>query len=62
MQLYLTVEEQQFLCRLLKEESDNLLGDLNAGGESGVLSETAIRLLNDAHDFVSRLKRKIEET
>jgi len=59
MQLCLTVEEQQFLCRLLKEEANNLLDDLD--GEKQI-SETAIRLLNDAHDFVSRLKRKIEET
>ena len=59
MQLWLTVEEQQFLCRLLKEEANNLLFDLDGEKE---ISETGIRVLNEAHDFVSRLKRKIEET
>ena len=59
MEIHLTVSEKDFLCRLLKEEADNLLGDLN---EERRISETAIRLLNEAHDLVSRLKRKIEET
>ncbi len=59
MEIHLTAPEKDFLCRLLKEEADNLLGDLN---EERHISETAIRLLNEAHDLVSRLKRKIEET
>ena len=59
MEIHLTAPEKDFLCRLLKEEANNLLDDLD--GERQI-SETAIRLLNEAHDFVSRLKRKIEET
>ena len=60
--LYLTAREKDLICTLLKEEADNLLGDLNAGGENEILSETAIRLLNDAHDFVIRVLRKVEAT
>ena len=59
MEIHLTVSEKDFLCRLLKEEANNLLDDLDGEKE---ISETAIRVLNEAHDFVSRLKRKIEET
>ena len=54
MNVELTIEERDFLTSLLKEESKNMLEDLS-GSEQVQISDTAIRILNDAHDIVSRI-------
>lgn len=49
--------EANWLVKMLKTESDNLLEDLS-GSECVQISETAIRLLNeDAHMVASLLKK-----
>ena len=58
MNVELTIEERDFLTSLLKEESKNMLEDLS-GSEQVQISDTAIRILNDAHDIVSRIHGKI---
>tara|TARA_Y100000401_G_scaffold55958_1_gene44338 strand:- start:639 stop:839 length:201 start_codon:yes stop_codon:yes gene_type:complete len=58
MNVELTIEERDFLTSLLKEESKNMLEDLS-GSEQVQISDTAIRILNDAHDIVSRIHKKL---
>ena len=58
MNVELTIEERDFLTSLLKEESKNMLEDLS-GSEQVQISDTAIRILNDAHDIVSRIHGKL---
>ena len=58
MNVELTIEERDFLTSLLKEESKNMLEDLS-GSEQVQISDTAIRILNDAHDIVSRIHEKL---
>ena len=58
MNVELTIEERDFLTSLLKEESKNILEDLS-GSEQVQISDTAIRILNDAHDIVSRIHEKL---
>ena len=58
MNVELTIEELDFLTSLLKEESKNMLEDLS-GSEQVQISDTAIRILNDAHDIVSRIHGKL---
>jgi hypothetical protein len=58
MNVELTIEELDFLTSLLKEESKNMLEDLS-GSEQVQISDTAIRILNDAHDIVSRIHEKL---
>ena len=58
MNVELTIQERDFLTSLLKEESKNMLEDLS-GSEQVQISDTAIRILNDAHDIVSRIHGKL---
>ena len=58
MNVELTIEERDFLTSLLKEEAKNMLEDLS-GSEQVQISDTAIRILNDAHDIVSRIHGKL---
>ena len=58
MNVELTIEERDFLTSLLKEESKNMLEDLS-GSEQVQISDTAIRILNDAHYIVSRIHGKL---
>ena len=52
--------EASCLVKMLKTEARNLLEDLS-GAESVQISETAIRLLNEDHDTVASLLKKLEE-
>ena len=58
MQIELTIEERDFLTSLLKEEADNLLEDLS-GSEQVQISNTAVRILNESHDIVSGIHKKL---
>ena len=58
MQIELTIEERDFLTSLLKEEADNLLEDLS-GSEEVQISNTAVRILNESHDIVSGIHKKL---
>ena len=54
----LTSDETSYLVQMLKQDKENLHGDLS-GSDFVDISETAIRLLNDDSNIVNSLLKKL---